>query len=33
MKGRKGIECDNLHKKIFCEKVENAHTKLSFALT
>jgi len=27
------IECDNEHKKAFCEKFENAYIKLSFALT
>jgi len=30
---RAWIECDNVHKRVFCEKYENAHIKLSFALT
>jgi len=26
------IECDNVHENVFCEKLENAQTELSFAL-
>jgi len=27
------IECNNVHERVFCEKIENAHIKLGFALT
>jgi len=27
------IECDNVHKRVFYEKFENAHINLSVALT
>jgi len=27
------IECDNVHERVFCEKFENTHIKLGFALT
>jgi len=27
------IECDNVHERVFCEKFQKAHIKLSFALT